>query len=1341
MAKKDNKKYDSDEELITSSGSGIAQVDDSQRGRRGATNNSSEEELITSSGSGIAQVDAEQRGRRGVTSNSSEEELITSSGSGITQVDAGQRGRKGIQNDTTKEERITSSGSGIAQTDASQRGRRGINGKVPKEEKITSSGSGIAGIERPRGKDALTNKNKKIKRTVGNLPSSFVLRGKEYKTIKLISSSTAEARVILVERDNKKYALKLYYSNIGHGPDPEVLRMIKNSDAKYLIKIYDFGSWVNPDDPNEECDYEIMQYCEGGPLIPGSFHGDNVGIIEVVSSMLHSAFECEQVGFIHRDIKPENFLWLDKEHTELVLSDFGFAVPCPEGESVRVEDHRTKIYTAPEFYLRAPGFPAKVGHESDIYSVGLSMLTLWSGEEVMMGLTETDLIGKKSQDKLPYPDDMDSDILLLLKGLTRGRPDERWDDAAVLRWTKGELDEQDSQFDNTGEIEITFDSSKGLIAHSRSDLADLMIRNQTLAKKYLYSGRIVRWLEDADLNDVAVEVERIVEEVYPKNQEAGLWSVIYLLSPTESYFFPGYDFEKIDDEEYDDDKEVAWLDDLGVLIWNNVFVNHDKAFTDSLLKELSTSDSNLAIFLEKEGRKDLIDKIKTQYIGDRSSYQKTSLVIKMLDGVRAGLKSNVEAICMLMYSVKPDLPWIFYHDSEETNVVESIEELIDTMNESGGAPTTLKYEAFVEWLLPRDPVLAAKVKNIQSETKPYKYFGKEIEEEDIAYALSPYLDYVYNNNPDDEDRVFTPEQLEDALNQNIFFDIDNFLKESDSLDIIGMGEFDHTAISYLRSKGKYEDLIEWIESCFPEEEYHEDKYGPYDARYAAFKILKGVGGHAPFYEFPDGKRISSLEEMRQVNKNVLKDALNKGALAPWIATFYQEDPFTDLKPQFAYETLTVKFLEEIGDIDPLYPDYVKYKNAKKKIDREVRRAASGRSGSRFTKMFMLPFLCLLFVLVAVLTIVEGIPDFNPVEGHYVASAITLSVIAVLVLLMGDVGFFASLVGGLIAGFLLALLFSWGLDFIAPWLTWIYLAIVVGCGVLMFVQMKRFMKVPYLDPDAPDLNDPGFQFRELEALHYAYKNEDATLADDTPNGNFTIEHYSSRFSRAGKKQLGESIGWGAFFFGLAVVLFFGIYFLSPSLSGERSLSYAAMNPGAKIMGQYSGKVDGKDQGSLSLDSISGLRVDSAVMTIENHKITLQGDIKRKGSDKFLLTLMPVIGSDSLSPLFGEYSFDLNLKKDLCDGKFIPVNPDKNGEIMPRTISFSSGAASLSNSKPTTEKKSKKKSSNKRKASSTSTVEQDNTEEAVSSDQSKEVEQKTSEPVAEEENATGFWKDTM
>ena len=56
MAKKSNKKYDSDEELITSSGSGIAQVDDSQRGRRGATNDSSEEELITSSGSGIAQL-------------------------------------------------------------------------------------------------------------------------------------------------------------------------------------------------------------------------------------------------------------------------------------------------------------------------------------------------------------------------------------------------------------------------------------------------------------------------------------------------------------------------------------------------------------------------------------------------------------------------------------------------------------------------------------------------------------------------------------------------------------------------------------------------------------------------------------------------------------------------------------------------------------------------------------------------------------------------------------------------------------------------------------------------------------------------------------------------------------------------------------------------------------------------------------------------------------------------------------------------------------------------------------------------------------------------------------
>ncbi len=1219
--------------------------------------------------------------------NAPEEEIITSSGSGIAQVDDSARGRRGLRGKKqVEEEVITSSGSGIAQVDDSARGRRGLRGKKQVEEEvITSSGSGIAEIARPRGRAALNNKGNNIVRKQGDLPEAFILRGKTYKTVKLISASTAEARVILVERDNIKYALKLYYANMGHGPDPEVLRVIKDAkDEDYLIKIYDFGVWVNPENPDEECDYELMQYCEGGALKPGSLHGDREKIIDVTVQMLQAAIDCANLDFIHRDIKPENFLWVDKEHTKLVLSDFGFAVPCPDGESVWVEDHRTKIYTAPEFYLRAPGLPAKVDHRSDVYSVGLSMLTLWSGEEVMMGHTETQLIEMKSQEKLPYPDDMDSDVLMLLKGLTRGRPDERWDNDTVLRWNDGELDEDDKHFANAGEIEIVFDSSKGLVAHSRGELADMMIANQAVAKKFLYSGRIAKWLDDAGLRPVAVEVENIVENVYPKNQEAGLWSVIYLLSPSAPYYFPGFDFTKDDDE-----NQASSLHDLGVVIWNNVVVNADQAFLDRLAEEFATSDTRLALYLDKENRRDLFQKVKS-ILG--VSGESSSAVIK-------ALKNNfkIEAIWYLIYALKPDLPWVM-----KDTVVETVEELLDQLKDEGVPLDNMKYEAFVEWLLPRDPVLAAKVKNVRSQDKgaDLQHYYYEPDEYDVAYALSPYMDYHFSHKPDDKDRVFTPEELAESLNEQLFIDFDNFVENTAGLSIIGMEPvIDESAFRYLLSKGKYDDLVKWIDSCYDEEETNQKKYGPYDGNYAAFKILKGLaGGKAPFYEFPDGTRIRSLEEMRKIDKAVLKDALENGALAPWIATFYQEDPYADLKPEHAYEKLTVKYLDEIGHINPENADYDVYKDAEKQIDKAVKKASNGYAGMKFTRYFMLPLLAVLFIFVAVLTAVKGIPDYNPVTGHYVGTAIALSVVGIIIMFMGEVGFFAAVIGGLLIGFLGALLFSWCLDFAAPWLTWIYLAIVIAGAVWMFVTMKRYLNPPYVSSDAPDLRNPGFGFRELEALHHTYKFDPFDENLIGKDSHFTVEHYATRFSRAGKKQLGESMGWGAFFIGLAIVLFFGLYFLSPAVGGERSIGYEALNPGSKIMGIYSGTVDENGKGALSLDSITGMHVDSAKMTISGKSIILQGDIKRKGAEKFALTLMPVATAAQEDPLYGEYTLELNLKKHTCTGRFIPTNPDKNGDIVPRTIAFTTadeeGAAAAS--KPAETKKTSSKKSSKKKA---------------------------------------------
>ena len=186
----------------------------------------------------------------------------------------------------------------------------------------------------------------------------------------------------------------------------------------------------------------------------------------------------------------------------------------------------------------------------------------------------------------------------------------------------------------------------------------------------------------------------------------------------------------------------------------------------------------------------------------------------------------------------------------------------------------------------------------------------------------------------------------------------------------------------------------------------------------------------------------------------------------------------------------------------------------------------------------------------------------------------------------------------------------------------------------------------------------------------------------------MEHYARKFSRDGKTQLRESIGWGAAFFGIAIALFFGLYFLSPAVGGERSIGYEAFNPGPKIMGIYSGTVDEKGKGSLSIDSVSGRHIDSAKMTIDGKSIILQGDVRQTGAEKYDLRLIPALDADPESRLYGEYTLQLNLKKHTCVGQFMPANADKNGDTNPRTIAFTTSdeAAAAAAANPAETKKS-------------------------------------------------------
>lgn len=111
--------------------------------------------------------------------------------------------------------------------------------------------------------------------------------------------------------------------------------------------------------------------------MPGLSPGD---ALKAFSQVLDGVEAAHLSNVWHRDVKPENVLW-DQAGARLVLSDFGIAHFEVEEIYTAVETKVASrlanfLYSAPEQRVRG----AKVDHRADIYSLGLILNELFTGE-------------------------------------------------------------------------------------------------------------------------------------------------------------------------------------------------------------------------------------------------------------------------------------------------------------------------------------------------------------------------------------------------------------------------------------------------------------------------------------------------------------------------------------------------------------------------------------------------------------------------------------------------------------------------------------------------------------------------------------------------------------------------------------------------------------------------------------------------------------------------------------------------------------------------------------------------------------------------------------------------
>ena len=715
---------------------------------------------------------------------------------------------------------------------------------VPEQHTAVAGSTAIAA---QTGTAVSTGSDHNSKSKVSDVPEyeEYVIEGISYRFDSIISKQSGEAKIIHVSSEGKDFALKLYKP--GHHPDHTVLQTLnKVKGNKLLVDIYAHGIWTDAKN-GQQYDYELMQYCKGRSLAVLKLNGDEQRLKEIAIRMAAAIDYCHHNNILHRDIKPANFLFTGTEEKEFVLTDFGIGRHFDSNGNVVVDFCRTPIYAAPEMYdCNIPGEVTTVTKSSDWYAMGMTLLALWMGEGVLTA-NERKLLQDKREETIPYPTlhEMSEHTLSLIKALTRMNPAKRATYEDIERWAKGEVIYRDpfAVNDNIKNFRIIFSAKDNLIAHSPKELGEIMWANKALAKRYLYSEHVAKWLREAERPEDAMEIDDITEKMYPGDQDAGLYAACLVLNPELAYTGKK-------------GNSVKTKQELAEEIFSNITIYG---------KELTKPTHELWVYLRR--------------IGFSQRVKSAQELMK---------KNPLSAMRFIGYTLDPSRPYIMEDNGNSLSIsdLQDFFKLIAGNRINDSNISILYTTEFLVWMEKYNSAMLREcLKKDGREISPSTRLWK------IIYAFAP--NYGYDLKPKDATDMFTCDGVMHELTKEIMGIPNRSFNLSGQ--IVGRN-FDDTRLAmYLESKKVYSNQISWIKYCT---EFDSDdnrmKYAPYNNRIALMKIVTGIiNENIPLtINGVTVRNIPELEKEPKLKSNRLNE-MQIDLMVDWLALQFQENPNAD----------------------------------------------------------------------------------------------------------------------------------------------------------------------------------------------------------------------------------------------------------------------------------------------------------------------------------------------------------------------------------------------------------------------------------------------------------------
>ena len=203
-------------------------------------------------------------------------------------------------------------------------------------------------------------------------------------------------------------------------------RIIAKLEHPHILPVFDYGE-------NDGVTYFVMRYLDAGTLSDKMEKGRPlpVNVIDHLFTQLAEALSyAHGFGIVHRDLKPSNAL-IDSQGN-VFLTDFGIA-KLLESASPRLTQ-TDAIMGTPAYISPEQAQAGKVDQRSDIYSLGIILYEMVTGQVPFVAETPLAVLLKHVGDQLPPPSSIKPDVpeaieQVVLKSLAK-HPGDRYSTVA-----------------------------------------------------------------------------------------------------------------------------------------------------------------------------------------------------------------------------------------------------------------------------------------------------------------------------------------------------------------------------------------------------------------------------------------------------------------------------------------------------------------------------------------------------------------------------------------------------------------------------------------------------------------------------------------------------------------------------------------------------------------------------------------------------------------------------------------------------------------------------------------------------------------------------------------------